>query len=133
MLLSVLLHPPDCTVADHDITQRWDGTYDFPAWFVPPIPDRNSMMTNKTGLQTILYTLFVVCTSKLSCFCMDYFTTILSFLHTVICFFSLYEYFLHENFYIRSKYSNRAVIHINHTKIFLHENFCTNIKQIMVC
>ena len=35
----------------------------------------------------------------------------------------LYENFLHETFYTRSNYSNRAVIYVNHTKIFLHENF----------
>ena len=29
----------------------------------------------------------------------------------------------YTNFYIRSNYSNRAVIHVNHTKIFLHEKF----------
>ena len=40
---------------------------------------------------------------------------------------NLYEYFLHENFYTRSNYSNRAVIHINHTKIFLHKNFILKI------
>ena len=38
-------------------------------------------------------------------------------------FANLYENFLHENFYTRSNYSNRAVIYVNHTKIFLHENF----------
>ena len=36
---------------------------------------------------------------------------------------NLYENFLHENFYTRSNYSNRAIINVNHTKIFLHENF----------
>ena len=47
-----------------------------------------------------------------------------------------YENFLHENFYLRSNYSNRAVIYVNHTKIFLyktfyHENFFyTKIKRI---
>ena len=35
---------------------------------------------------------------------------------------SLYENFLHEIFNQRSNYSNRAVIYVNHTKIFLHEN-----------
>ena len=41
---------------------------------------------------------------------------------------NLYENFLHENVYIRSKYSNRAVIiHVNHMKMFLHENFCHEI------
>ena len=33
---------------------------------------------------------------------------------------NLYKNFLHEKFL---NYSNRAVIHVNHTKIFLHENF----------
>ena len=36
---------------------------------------------------------------------------------------NLYESFLHKNFCMRSNYSNRAVIYVNHTKIFLHENF----------
>ena len=36
---------------------------------------------------------------------------------------NLYENFLHEKFYTRSNYSNRVVIYINHTKIFLYENF----------
>ena len=31
--------------------------------------------------------------------------------------------FLTRKFCIRSNYSSRAVIHVNHTKIFLHENF----------
>ena len=31
--------------------------------------------------------------------------------------------FLHENFYKGSNYSNKAVIYINHTKIFLHKKF----------
>ena len=35
----------------------------------------------------------------------------------------LYENFLHKIFYTRSNYSNRTVIHVNHTKIFLYENF----------
>ena len=61
----------------------------------------------------------------------------LSDIYTVICFFfrckiifacnNLYENFLHENFYTRSNYSNRAVIHVNHMKIF-----CTKIKQFAV-
>ena len=36
---------------------------------------------------------------------------------------NLYGNFLHENFCTRSNYSNRTVIHVNYTKIFLHENF----------
>ena len=40
---------------------------------------------------------------------------------------NLYENFLHENFYPRLNYSNRVIIHVNHTKIFLHENFITKI------
>ena len=55
---------------------------------------------------------------------------------------NLYEHFLHKNFYTRYKlydsksvsttyicklkeqnYSNRAVIYVNHTKIFLYKNF----------
>ena len=28
----------------------------------------------------------------------------------------------HKNVYIRSNYSNKAVVHVNHTKIFLHKN-----------
>ena len=28
-----------------------------------------------------------------------------------------------RKFYIRSNYSNRAVIQVNHAKIFLHKNF----------
>ena len=35
----------------------------------------------------------------------------------------MYENFLHKNFYARLNYSNRAVININHMKIFLHKNF----------
>ena len=35
---------------------------------------------------------------------------------------SLYENFLHNFFYIKLNYSNRAVIHVNHTKIFIPEN-----------
>ena len=37
---------------------------------------------------------------------------------------------LYENFYTRSNYSNRAVIHVNNTKIFLHENFYHENKAI---
>ena len=39
---------------------------------------------------------------------------------------NLYENFFHETFYTRLNYSNRAVIHVNHTKIFknfYHEKF----------
>ena len=51
---------------------------------------------------------------------------------TVICTLEnnlhLYENFLHKNFYTRSNYSNRAVIHINHTNFYngnlYHEKFC---------
>ena len=35
---------------------------------------------------------------------------------------TLYGNFLHKN-YVRSNYSNRTVIHVNHTKIFLYGNF----------
>ena len=50
---------------------------------------------------------------------------------------NLYENFAHETFYVSSNYSNRAVIYVNHTKIFLHENFyhkfiCKKIKRITV-
>ena len=50
---------------------------------------------------------------------------------------NLYENFLHEKFYTRLNYSNRAVIYGDHTKyfymkIFITKIFCTKIKQIMV-
>ena len=50
---------------------------------------------------------------------------------------NLYAKFFHENFYTTLNYSNRAVIHVTDTNIFLHENFyhkkiCTKIKRIKV-
>ena len=41
------------------------------------------------------------------------------------CMQNLYKNFLYEFYYIRSNYSNTAVIHVNHMKIFLHGNFIT--------
>ena len=35
----------------------------------------------------------------------------------------MYKNFLHETFYIRLNYSNKAVIHINHMKLFLYTKF----------
>ena len=78
------------------------------------------------------YTLTCMCyryTCKFSKLCI--FTASLC-IYTVICFFLLYNNFrmqnlcgnfLHENFYTRLNYSNRAVIYGNHTKIFLRKNF----------
>ena len=50
---------------------------------------------------------------------------------TVICFFHCkmificksVQTFLHENFYTRPNYSNRAVLYINHVKTYLRKNY----------